>query len=79
MAWEAPHRWEHNCATHWANHTDHMLLRHGPLYGGSGSPSGPPDGHSAGLVSVGMLGEVEQRPLPRDCPLWAWCREHGDR
>lgn len=46
---------------------------------GSGSPSGPPDGHSAGLVSVGTLGEVEQRPLPRDCPLWAWCREHGDR
>ncbi|KAM9683902.1 mitogen-activated protein kinase 12 isoform 1-T1 [Dama dama] len=46
---------------------------------GSGSPSGPPDGRSAGLVSVGMLGEVEQRPLPRDHPLWAWCREHGDR
>lgn len=46
---------------------------------GSGSPSGPPDGRSADLVTVGTLGEVEQRPLPRDRPLWAWCREHGDR
>lgn len=44
MAWEPPHGWEHNHAAHWANHTDHMPLKHGPLSGAPGAPVVPQTG-----------------------------------
>lgn len=43
---------------------------------GPGSPSGPRDRRSPGPASLGTRGE--QRPLPWDCALWAWCGERGD-